>query len=145
MQIDAVTTPGSSGGPVFNSQWKCIGLAFQGHRFQSLSEVIPATVVQRFIRDYEKNGAYTGKLLFDHHHLILSLIYSETKKKSLTKQRNKIFNLKNRENDVVTKSCQKNSKFSLKNVCSSPKICNSCTVLIFCHGLGFYSCAHIHL
>ncbi|KAL3506398.1 hypothetical protein ACH5RR_031780 [Cinchona calisaya] len=56
IQIDAVTTPGNSGGPVFNSQWKCIGLAFQGYRFQSISEVIPTKVIQRFIRDYEKNG-----------------------------------------------------------------------------------------
>ncbi|KAL5701457.1 Protease Do-like 2 [Ranunculus cassubicifolius] len=63
IQIDAAVNPGNSGGPAFNDQGECIGVAFQVLRSddaENIGYVIPTTVVSHFLNDYEKNGKYTG-------------------------------------------------------------------------------------
>ncbi|XP_058219688.1 protease Do-like 9 isoform X1 [Rhododendron vialii] len=45
-------------GPVFNEVHKCVGMKFQSNEDES--DVIPAEVIEHFIRDYDRNGAYTG-------------------------------------------------------------------------------------
>ncbi|KAG2693536.1 hypothetical protein I3760_08G101500 [Carya illinoinensis] len=63
IQIDAAINPGNSGGPAFNEQGECIGVAFQVYRSEAaenIGYVIPTTVVSHFLKDYERNGKYTG-------------------------------------------------------------------------------------
>ncbi|KAJ4768206.1 protease Do-like protein [Rhynchospora pubera] len=63
IQIDAAINSGNSGGPAFNDQGECIGVAFQvlrGDDIENIGYVIPTTVVSHFLQDYEKNGKYTG-------------------------------------------------------------------------------------
>ncbi|KAJ3702015.1 hypothetical protein LUZ61_005720 [Rhynchospora tenuis] len=63
IQIDAAINSGNSGGPAFNDQGECIGVAFQVYRgddAENIGYVIPTTVVSHFLQDYEKNGKYTG-------------------------------------------------------------------------------------
>ena len=63
MQIDAAINSGNSGGPAFNDKGKCVGIAFQSLKHEDVENigyVIPTPVIMHFIRDYEKNGAYTG-------------------------------------------------------------------------------------
>ncbi|MQL73805.1 hypothetical protein Taro_006129 [Colocasia esculenta] len=63
IQIDAAVNPGNSGGPAFNDQGECIGVAFQVLRSddaENIGYVIPTTVVSHFLNDFEKNGKYTG-------------------------------------------------------------------------------------
>ncbi|VFQ73553.1 unnamed protein product [Cuscuta campestris] len=63
LQIDAAINSGNSGGPAFNSNGKCVGIAFQSLKHEdaeNIGYVIPTPVIMHFILDYEKNGAYTG-------------------------------------------------------------------------------------
>lgn len=63
LQIDAAINSGNSGGPAFNDKGKCVGIAFQSLKHEDVENigyVIPTPVIQHFIHDYEKNGAYTG-------------------------------------------------------------------------------------
>ncbi|KAF7819619.1 protease Do-like 9 [Senna tora] len=63
LQIDAAINSGNSGGPAFSDKGKCVGIAFQSLKHEDVENigyVIPTPVIQHFIQDYEKNGAYTG-------------------------------------------------------------------------------------
>ncbi|KAG6715973.1 hypothetical protein I3843_04G022800 [Carya illinoinensis] len=63
LQIDAAINSGNSGGPAFNDRGKCVGIAFQSLKHEdaeNIGYVIPTPVIMHFIKDYEKNGAYTG-------------------------------------------------------------------------------------
>ncbi|EEF52039.1 protease Do-like 9 [Ricinus communis] len=63
LQIDAAINSGNSGGPVFNDNAQCVGIAFQSFSHaeaENIGYVIPTPVITHFIQDYEKNGAYTG-------------------------------------------------------------------------------------
>ncbi|KAH1131251.1 hypothetical protein J1N35_002629 [Gossypium stocksii] len=63
LKIDAAIKFGNSGGPAFNDKGHCVGIAFQSLRqdeAENIGYVIPTPVIQHFIQDYEKNGAYTG-------------------------------------------------------------------------------------
>ncbi|XP_071710998.1 protease Do-like 9 [Rutidosis leptorrhynchoides] len=63
LQIDAAINSGNSGGPAFNDKGACVGIAFQSLKHEdaeNIGYVIPTPVVMHFIRDYEKNGEYTG-------------------------------------------------------------------------------------
>ncbi|XP_028786009.1 protease Do-like 9 isoform X2 [Neltuma alba] len=63
LQIDAAINSGNSGGPAFGDKGKCVGIAFQSLRHgdaENIGYVIPTPVILHFIRDYEKNGEYTG-------------------------------------------------------------------------------------
>jgi hypothetical protein len=54
---------GNSGGPAFNSSGLCVGIAFQSLKHEdaeNIGYIIPTPVIQHFITDYERNGAYTG-------------------------------------------------------------------------------------
>jgi S1-C subfamily serine protease len=62
-QIDAAINSGNSGGPAFNDQGKCVGIAFQSLKHEdaeNIGYVIPTPVIKHFIQDYEKSGEYTG-------------------------------------------------------------------------------------
>ncbi|KAG8488116.1 hypothetical protein CXB51_018266 [Gossypium anomalum] len=63
LQIDAAINFVNSGGPAFNDKGHCVGITFQSLRqdeAENIGYVIPTPVIQHFIQDYEKNGAYTG-------------------------------------------------------------------------------------
>ncbi|GMN42458.1 hypothetical protein TIFTF001_011654 [Ficus carica] len=63
LQIDAAINSGNSGGPAFNDKGKCVGIAFQSLKHEDVENigyVIPTPVIMHFIKDYEKNGTYTG-------------------------------------------------------------------------------------
>ncbi|CAG9461655.1 unnamed protein product [Pedinophyceae sp. YPF-701] len=63
VQIDAAINSGNSGGPAFNRQGECVGIAFQSLKdadTENLGYIIPVPVVRHFIQDYERNGKYTG-------------------------------------------------------------------------------------
>ncbi|XP_027928594.1 protease Do-like 9 isoform X1 [Vigna unguiculata] len=63
LQIDAAINSGNSGGPALNDKGKCVGIAFQSLKHEDVENigyVIPTPVIEHFIQDYEKNGAYTG-------------------------------------------------------------------------------------
>ncbi|KAI3726044.1 hypothetical protein L1987_65841 [Smallanthus sonchifolius] len=63
LQIDAAINSGNSGGPAFNDKGECVGIAFQSLKHEdaeNIGYVIPTPVITHFIRDYEKNGDYTG-------------------------------------------------------------------------------------
>lgn len=63
LQIDAAINSGNSGGPAFNDKGTCVGIAFQSLKHddaENIGYVIPTPVIRHFIRDYEKNGGYTG-------------------------------------------------------------------------------------
>ncbi|KAK6937449.1 hypothetical protein RJ641_030957, partial [Dillenia turbinata] len=69
---------GNSGGPAFNDQGECIGVAFpvgfmcccllknvhfevfRSEEAKNIGYVIPTTVVSHLLNDYERNGKYTG-------------------------------------------------------------------------------------
>lgn len=61
IQIDAAINDGNSGGPAFNTDGGVVGVAFEtSPDSQNSGFIIPVTVVQRFLRDCEMNGRYTG-------------------------------------------------------------------------------------
>ncbi|KAK3225317.1 hypothetical protein Dsin_005179 [Dipteronia sinensis] len=63
LQIDAAINSGNSGGPAFSDKGNCVGIAFQSLKHEDVENigyVIPTPVIVHFIKDYEKNGAYTG-------------------------------------------------------------------------------------
>ncbi|GER38543.1 DegP protease 9 [Striga asiatica] len=63
LQIDAAINSGNSGGPAFNDKGNCVGIAFQSLKHddaENIGYVIPTPVIMHFIKDYEKNGRYTG-------------------------------------------------------------------------------------
>ncbi|CAJ2664402.1 unnamed protein product [Trifolium pratense] len=63
LQIDAAINSGNSGGPAFNGKGNCVGIAFQSLKHEDVENigyVIPTPVIMHFIKDYEKNGGYTG-------------------------------------------------------------------------------------
>ncbi|TYI18173.1 hypothetical protein ES332_A07G072600v1 [Gossypium tomentosum] len=63
LKIDAAINFGNTGGPAFNDKGHCVGITFQSLRqdeAENIGYVIPTPVIQHFIQDYEKNGAYTG-------------------------------------------------------------------------------------
>ncbi|GAA0184038.1 hypothetical protein LIER_31350 [Lithospermum erythrorhizon] len=63
LQIDAAINSGNSGGPAFNGNGKCVGIAFQSLKHddvENIGYVIPTPVISHFIQDFEKNVAYTG-------------------------------------------------------------------------------------
>lgn len=66
LQIDAAINSGNSGGPAFNDKGNCVGIAFQSLKHEDVENigyVIPTPVIMHFIRDYEKNGRYTGTMI----------------------------------------------------------------------------------
>lgn len=63
IQIDAAINSGNSGGPAFNNQGECVGIAFQSLKHEdaeNIGYVIPTPVMEHFINDYERNGHYTA-------------------------------------------------------------------------------------
>ncbi|KAK4264305.1 hypothetical protein QN277_025504 [Acacia crassicarpa] len=58
LQINTAVIPGNSGGPAFDDRGKCVGIAFQS--VNDRARLIPTPIIMHFIRDYEKNGVYTG-------------------------------------------------------------------------------------
>ncbi|KIY95877.1 hypothetical protein MNEG_12084 [Monoraphidium neglectum] len=63
IQIDAAINSGNSGGPAFDAAGRCVGIAFQSLKHEdaeNIGYIIPVPVIQHFITDYERNGAYTG-------------------------------------------------------------------------------------
>jgi S1-C subfamily serine protease len=60
IQVDAAINPGNSGGPAIQNG-RVIGVAFQALRGgENLGYLIPPVVIQRFLREIEKTGAYRG-------------------------------------------------------------------------------------
>jgi S1-C subfamily serine protease len=57
-QIDAAINPGSSGGPVVKDE-RIVGIAFQAGRGQNISYMVPAPVIDHFLKDIE-DGTYDG-------------------------------------------------------------------------------------
>ena len=63
VQIDAAINSGNSGGPVFNEWGECVGIAFQsyaGSDVENIGYVIPTPVIDHFLTDFRRNGAFTG-------------------------------------------------------------------------------------
>eukprot|EP00951_Prasinocladus_malaysianus_P049290 scaffold668089_cov69-Prasinocladus_malaysianus.AAC.1 len=63
IQIDAAINSGNSGGPAFNEEGECVGIAFQSLKHEdaeNIGYVIPTPVIRHFIADFERNGVYTG-------------------------------------------------------------------------------------
>ena len=63
LQIDAAINSGNSGGPAFNARGECVGVAFQSLKHddaENIGYVIPSPVIVHFLRDYARNGRYTG-------------------------------------------------------------------------------------
>ena len=63
VQIDAAINSGNSGGPVFSEDGRCVGIAFQsyaGSDAENIGYVIPTPVINHFLDDFQRNGAFTG-------------------------------------------------------------------------------------
>eukprot|EP00123_Amoebidium_parasiticum_P015986 comp23232_c0_seq1/m.37901 comp23232_c0_seq1/g.37901 ORF comp23232_c0_seq1/g.37901 comp23232_c0_seq1/m.37901 type:complete len:582 (-) comp23232_c0_seq1:161-1906(-) len=63
VQIDAAINPGNSGGPAMNSRYECVGVAFQSmnaSEAENIGYIIPWSVVEHFLQDYERHKRYTG-------------------------------------------------------------------------------------
>lgn len=63
IQIDAAINSGNSGGPSFNENGECVGIAFQSLKHEdaeNIGYIIPTPVIEHFIRDYDVHGQYTG-------------------------------------------------------------------------------------
>ncbi|PNW73966.1 hypothetical protein CHLRE_13g579901v5 [Chlamydomonas reinhardtii] len=63
IQIDAAINSGNSGGPAFNDDGQCVGIAFQSLKHEdaeNIGYIIPTPVIHHFLTDFERHGAYTG-------------------------------------------------------------------------------------
>jgi S1-C subfamily serine protease len=63
IQIDAAINSGNSGGPAFNNNGECLGMAFQSigaEQAENIGYVIPTVVIMHFLNDLQKHGRYTG-------------------------------------------------------------------------------------
>lgn len=63
VQVDAAINSGNSGGPAFNAQGQCCGIAFQSLKnedTEAISYIIPTPVIHHFIEDFDIHGKYTG-------------------------------------------------------------------------------------
>ena len=63
IQVDSAINPGNSGGPAFGDSHECVGIAFQSLKdgqTENIGYIIPTEVVQHFLTDIERHGAYTG-------------------------------------------------------------------------------------
>lgn len=63
VQIDAAINSGNSGGPAFNREGKCVGVAFQSLKdsdTENIGYIIPTPVIDHFISDYKRTGKYNG-------------------------------------------------------------------------------------
>ncbi|CAL1169670.1 unnamed protein product [Cladocopium goreaui] len=63
IQIDAAINSGNSGGPAFNRNGECVGIAFQSmnaDEAENIGYVIPSLVVTHFLKDLLTHGKYTG-------------------------------------------------------------------------------------
>lgn len=63
IQIDAAINSGNSGGPAFNANGECLGMAFQSlssDSAENIGYVIPTVVIMHFLNDLLKHGSYTG-------------------------------------------------------------------------------------
>lgn len=61
VQIDAAINEGNSGGPAFNDDGDCVGIAFQAYSCaDNIGYVIPTSVIHHFLKDYNMHGKYTG-------------------------------------------------------------------------------------
>ena len=65
IQIDAAINSGNSGGPVFDADGACVGIAFQSLKGgnddpEGIGYVIPTAVIEHFLEDYRRNKTYTG-------------------------------------------------------------------------------------
>ena len=61
VQIDAAINAGNSGGPAFNEDGECVGIAFQSLKdgdAENIGYIIPTPVIFHFLRDYALNGRY---------------------------------------------------------------------------------------
>ena len=63
IQIDAAINSGSSGGPAMNHRNEVVGIAFQSLNTgdsDNIGYLVAESVVDHFLKDYDKNGRYTG-------------------------------------------------------------------------------------
>jgi len=63
IQIDAAINSGNSGGPAFNREGECLGMAFQSmsaDQAENIGYVIPTVVIMHFLNDLQRHGKYTG-------------------------------------------------------------------------------------
>jgi S1-C subfamily serine protease len=65
IQIDAAINSGNSGGPVVDSNSRCIGVAFQNlsgdeDGAENIGYVIPSEIVLHFLQDVQIHGRFTG-------------------------------------------------------------------------------------
>ena len=63
IQVDSAINPGNSGGPAFSDTHECVGIAFQSLKdgqTENIGYIIPTEVVQHFLTDVARHGAYRG-------------------------------------------------------------------------------------
>ena len=63
VQIDAAINNGNSGGPAFNREGKCVGVAFQSLKdsdTENIGYIIPTPVIDHFLSDFDRTGKYNG-------------------------------------------------------------------------------------
>lgn len=61
IQIDAALNSGNSGGPALGSDNTVVGMAFmKQNRAENQGVLIATNVIHHFLRDYERNGEYSG-------------------------------------------------------------------------------------